>query len=336
MIKNNIYAIISGFIAITMFSGCALNNDWEEKEKEEITRLEQHIARLRSQGAIIDDKEIGTYTWYYQDLGYFTTPGISPVRDNYIIIDYVEKNLIGDILYTNVDSLASKWSLYNENKDYYSYYLFVPKKIIFGYGPPGYTAGVTLMKEGQKARFYIPSGLAWVDHVSIIDEVKLYKVITDIADYDSMQVDWFLTEYEFDELTYIIDAGIYYKEIVPGDTSIDIAANDSLKVKMVAYYLQENSLIKFDSIWGTVVSDVVVIPSTKSKVESFVPKGLAPLTKGFAAAMDTVAIGTEAVILVPYNKGYANSGLVHALLGYPVVPPYSSLVYKLKVMGKIP
>ncbi len=332
--KNLFLATLVFGMATAMLSGCNLNNDWEEKEKDEISTLEKHITDLKAQGAVIEDKEIASYTMYFENLGDFATPGISPVGNDYIIIDYVRRELSGEIIYTNYDSLMSSWTLFNSNKDSYSHYLFVPVKIIFGYNTVGFNAGVSLMHEGQKARFYMPSGLAFHDHVSIIDEVKLYKVIPDIVSYDSTQVEWFASTNGLDESTYIAADNIFYKEIAPGDTTIDIAATDSLEIKFVAYYLQEESLIKFDSIWGTSDQDYVVIPSTRSKVEGFIPDGYAPLTKGFAATMDTVAIGTEALLVVPYTKGYGTGGLRQATLNYTVVPDYTSLVYRFKVIGK--
>jgi len=54
--------------------------------------------------------------------GYFRSPGYPLFRQLYNS-DYVRKNLEGEILYTNIDSLTGNWNRYNDNKDYYSYYL---------------------------------------------------------------------------------------------------------------------------------------------------------------------------------------------------------------------
>ncbi|MBN2613218.1 MAG: hypothetical protein JXB00_16815 [Bacteroidales bacterium] len=331
---KNIYGATGIFLALVLFSACSLNNEWEELEKEEIKKLETHIATLKSQGAEIVDFELGSYTWYFEDLGNFADAGESPELDDYILVDYVRRDLDGDILFTNIDSLIPDWDTYNNNKSYYAYYLFVPYKFIFGYNTPAFDAGVSLLKEGQSARIYYPSGLGFGDHVTLIDEVKLYKVIPDIEEYDSLQFAWAKNEFGFETETYLSGSDVFYKEITPGDTSIDIGTNDSLKVKFVAYYLQEENLVRFDSIWGITDQTYTVIPSTRSKVESFIPKDHVPFNKGFASAMDTIAIGTEALILVPYAKGFSNTGVSHALLGYPVVPRYTSLLYRLKVVGK--
>ena len=323
-----------GFVALVFFTGCKLNNDWEEMEKDELNKFSQYISNLQSQGADLQSNVIGSYTWYYEDLGNFAEPGISPVLNDYIILDYVRRELSGDIVYTNIDSLADDWTIFNQYKDSYSHYLFAPSKIQFGYNTIGFNAGMSMTHEGQRARFYMPSGLAFGDHVSIIDEVKLYRVISDIEAYDSAQVAWFVNSKSLDEQTYLSSENIFYNEITPGDTTIDIEATDSLKLKFVAYYLQEQSLIKYDSIWGTTDDIFVTVPSTRSKVENFAPKGFAPFSKGFAAVMDTVAVGTEGLVLVPYAKGFGTTGLVQSLLRFMVVPPYSSLVYKFRIIGK--
>ncbi|MFO7658238.1 MAG: hypothetical protein R6W78_14350 [Bacteroidales bacterium] len=334
-IRMKSYISATGIImTLVLFSACSLNNDWEEREKEEIKKLETHIASLKAQGAEIVDYEMSSYTWYFEDMGFFAAPGVSPVVNDYILVDYVRRSLDGDIKFTNIDSLIPEWDTYNKNKSYYSYYLFVPYKFVFGYNTPAFNAGVGLLKEGQQAKIYYPSGLGFGDHVTLIDEVKLYKVISDIEKYDSLQLEWARSEFGFNADSYISRSDIFYQEIAPGDTSIDFGANDSLKVKFVAYYLQEEGLVRFDSIWGTSDLTFAVIPSTKSKVEAFTPENHVPFTKGFASAMDTIAIGTEALILVPNAKGFSSKGLSHALLGFPVVPNYTSLLYKLKVVGK--
>jgi len=110
-----------------------------------------------------------------------------------------------------------------------------------------------------------------------------------------------------------------------------LAASDSLKIKYVAYYFRSKNSIGMTQIWGTTPpdADVVVIPSTRSKRLKFLlRKDILPFNKGFASVMDKIAIGTEAMILVPYSKGFVSTnGLVHSGGVNPVVPPLYMLVY---------
>ena len=49
--------------------------------------------------------------------------------------------------------------------------------------------------------------------------------------------------------------------------------------------------------------------------------------------MDTLRIGTQALLIVPYNKAYGESGLF-SYLGFLIVPPYTSIIYDIEVRGK--
>ncbi|HJX70734.1 MAG TPA: FKBP-type peptidyl-prolyl cis-trans isomerase, partial [Bacteroidales bacterium] len=205
-----------------------------------------------------------------------------------------------------------------------------PLKMIFGYNTPGFNYGLSQMEEGDTARFYVPSALAFGDFVTIVDEVILYKIITNITAYDSLQVERYRAENIIDSSMYLADAGIFYWETGHGNDTIEFSANDSLVIRFKASYFQEDNLIVFDSNWES--STGIAIPASKAKAENYAPRGNAPFTKGFAAAIDTLAVGTQATIIVPYQQGYGATGLIYSAPQYPIVPPYTSLVYDIEVL----
>ena len=321
--------ILSGLFILFLLTGC-LKNDWEERQKEEADALAKHIETLRNQGLDIETREVMNYDMYVMFLGSDPNPGTTPELNDYVIIDYIRKDLDGNILFTNVNSLADSWDPYKNNPDTYSHYIFEPLKMIFGYNTPGFNYGVSLMEEGDTARFYIPSTLAYGDFVTIVDEVILYKIITNITAYDSSQVIMYRTEQGIDSSMYLPDAGIFYWENSHGNEALAFDANDSLIIRFRASFLQENELIVFDSNWESATG--LAIPASKAKVESYTPSGFAPFTKGFAAAIDTLAVGTQATMIVPYEQGYGVNGLIYTAPQYPIVPPYSSLVYDVEVL----
>ena len=321
--------MLSGLVIISLLSGC-LKNDWEERQKEEADKLAKHIELLRNQGLDIESREVKDYDMYVLMLGSDPNSGPTPELNDYIIIDYIRKDLDGNILFTNVNSLADSWDSFKDNPDTYSHYIFAPLKMIFGYNTPGFNYGISLMEEGDTARFYIPSTLAYGDFVTIVDEVVLHKIITNISAYDSLQVVMYRAEQGVDSSMYLPDAGIFYWENIHGNDAIEFDANDSLIIRFRASFLQENDLIVFDSNWESATG--LAIPASKAKVSNFTPEGFAPFTPGFAAAIDTMAVGTQATILVPYQKGYGVNGLIYTAPQYPIVPPYSSLVYDVEVL----
>ncbi len=319
-----------GMLILFLLNGC-LNNDWEERQKEEADILEKHIENLRSQGLNIETLEVSGYNMYYLLNGSDPAQGPTPELNDYVIIDYIRRDLDGNVLFTNVDSEADNWSVYNNYPETYSLFLFKPLKMIFGYNTPGFNYGMSLMEEGDTAKFYIPSTLAYGDFVTIVDEVILYRIISNITAYDSLQLAGYRAENGIDSSMYLADAGIFYQISLPGNDTIEISTNDSLIIKYRASYLQENNLFVFDSNWESVTG--ITIPASRVKAEGYIPPGFTPVTKGFAAAIDTLAVGTQATMVIPYQKGYGTNGLSYSAPQYPIVPPYSSLVYEVEVLG---
>jgi FKBP-type peptidyl-prolyl cis-trans isomerase len=330
MIARVFKLIWPGLLMLFLLTGC-LKNDWEEREKEEADKLEKYIENLRSQGLNIETREVSGYNMYYLLLGSDPEQGLTPQMNDYVIIDYIRRDLDGNVLFTNVGSQADNWSAYNNYPETYSLYLFEPLKMIFGYNTPGFNYGMSLMEEGDTAKFFVPSTLAYVDFVTIVDEIILYRIITSITAYDSLQVAGYRAENGIDSSMYLADAGIFYRETMTGNDTTEISTNDSLIIRFKASYLQENNLIVFDSNWQSATG--ITIPASKIKAEGYIPPGFTPVTKGFAAAIDTFAVGTQATMVVPYQKGYGTSGLSYSAPQYPIVPPYSSLVYEVEVLG---
>lgn len=321
--------MLSGLVIISLLSGC-LKNDWEERQKEEADKLAKHIDLLRNKGLDIENREVMDYDMYILRLGSDPNPGLSPEPGDYIIIDYVRKDLDGNILFTTIESMADGWAYYNRYPETYAHYLFEPMKFVFSGLIPGLGYGISLMEEGDTARFYIPSTLAFGDFVTIVDEIILYKVINDIEEYDSLQVIRYRAEQGVDSSQYLPDAGIFYWENNHGDDALEFDANDSLIIRFRASFLQENDLIVFASNWESATG--LAIPASKSKIESYTPEGFVPFTKGFAAAIDTMSAGTQATMIVPYQQGYGINGLIYTAPQYTIVPPYTSLVYDVEVL----
>lgn len=321
--------MLSGLLILSLLSGC-LKSDWEKRQNEEADRLANHIELLRNQGLDIETREVLDYDMYVLLLGSDPNPGPTPELNDYIIIDYVRKDLDGNILFTSIESQADDWVYYNQYPETYAHYLLVPLKFVFSGLIPGLKYGISQMEEGDTARFYIPSTLAYGDFTTIVDEVVLYKVITNITAYDSLQVVRYRAEQGVDSSMYLPDAGIFYWENNRGNDAIEIDASDSLIIRFRASFFQENDLIVFDSNWESATG--LAIPASKVKLDNYTPEGFAPFTKGFAAAIDTMVVGTKATMIVPYPQGYGVNGLIFVAPQYTIVPPYSSLVYDIEVL----
>jgi len=260
--------------------------------------------------------------------------GLSPESGNYMIIHFAEYDTYNQLYQTNIDSLASDWTNYQDNKDLFDHYIFEPYKMKYGFSLLGFNRAIMEMHEGDHALFVVPSGLAYSDanFTTYVYNVSLKRVIPNINQYDSLQLIHFRGEYAMDSSNYIPTSGIFYKETVtpdPGETWRIIETNDSIYLNFWAYFMQENTLIPFDS---TGSAHEILVP--KSKLVDFKTADYLSFTKGFAGAIDTMRIGTTADVLVPYQKGYGAAGYRHEYYGYIIVPEYTSLVYRIRVNSR--
>ena len=103
--------IVPVLLVIPLVNGC-LKNDYNDKLNEEADKLAKHIETLRNQGADIQTIDLSGDKMYYQLLGSGQTMGTSPVFNDFILIDYVRKDLDGNIFFTNEPQVADSWSAY--------------------------------------------------------------------------------------------------------------------------------------------------------------------------------------------------------------------------------
>jgi len=323
------------FLISFVFNSC-MENELEKKEKEEMQRIENYINQLRSklspEQEIIEIKvnEFDT-KMYMVKLDEENPDGNFPELNNYIIVDFSGRDIYEEIRETTYQTEAQYWNNFIKNPYYFRNYLFVPKKIPFGKSFPGINIGLSRMKEGDSCLFIIPSKLAINDYNSfttLVYYIKLIKVIKDVKAYDSLQLSYFKNLLEIDSSNYISSMGIFYKEVVsvnPFDENLKLKNADSVIIKMNASYLQENKLISF------INNKEVTLPLNSTK--NYIIDKEIPVTSGLASAMDTLRIGTQALLIVPYNKAYGESGLF-SYLGFLIVPPYTSIIYDIEVRGK--
>lgn len=142
----------------------------------------------------LEDKEFDTIEYYIekhsldtqkQESGlYFILinegTGKKPYFGDEVKVNYSVSTLDGKIIDTNILPIAKGANLYHESRNYepFSFYLGDDGVIA------GWTEGISLMREGGRARFIIPSKLAYGSedfgpikaHTSLIFEVSLVEV----------------------------------------------------------------------------------------------------------------------------------------------------------------
>lgn len=317
-------------VLIFGLSSC-LKDDLKKKHNDEISKIDNYVDQLRNEYGAENVKEFTITGYedkvYYVVLSSSSVSGTSPQAGYYMIIKHVQSYLDGGVYATNVQSYAGDWDNYQTYKDSWDHYLFKPLKMPTSTSSIGLNAGLTRIHKGDSALFVVPSQLAYADadFTTIVYNIKLDDVIPDITEYDSLQVDYFWQLYDLDSL----NTGIYYKAVgtVPSDPSSIIQDSDSIYVNFSSYYLQEEKLELFDS-----TETNVLIP--RSQLTSYTVEGLLPFTKGFSSALDTMRIGSEALVMVPYVNGFGANGYRHDEYDYIIIPAYTSLFYKIRVVSR--
>ncbi|MDF9800206.1 FKBP-type peptidyl-prolyl cis-trans isomerase FkpA [Catalinimonas alkaloidigena] len=83
--------------------------------------------------------------------------GVQPSAGDSVYVHYSGKLLDGPYFDTSIESLAKEEGLYNEQRDYEPLVFPIGQQFVI----PGWDEGISLLNEGAKATFYIPSPLGY-------------------------------------------------------------------------------------------------------------------------------------------------------------------------------
>ena len=304
-------------IAAILLSGC-LKNEWEECEKDGKAELEKYI----SDNNISDE--------YKKDGGLYYIPdtvgtGLSPVLNDYIVMNYTGMYLNGTIIETTDSSLKEKWDASGNFSDF----VYGPAKFKYGYSRPGFNDGLSYMQEGGWATLIIPTELAYYDCKPVKYTVNLLTIIKDPVAYEKSMLLRYLSENGMDTTTNAYE-GIYYKEYDDTGDTLAVTENDTLLIRFSGKYTYQDKgslmLKEFDS--NIKDANPLKIVYGKDVVYSGAIK---VMPEGFTTALDTMRKGTRAIAVLPYEKAFKSIGLVNVAYGYYIVPAYQTVIYDLYI-----
>ena len=150
--NNHRYFLTSILALLISLSGCEKTVD--EREADELLRLEAYVS-IHYPNAI---KTASGLYYIINDEG-DSVNGLKPGTDDYVIINYTNMDLDGDVFETNNDSIAKKFDIYSSATRYIPAFRKLNNKI----NPliAGLSEGLGLINEGRKARLILPSRLAY-------------------------------------------------------------------------------------------------------------------------------------------------------------------------------
>jgi FKBP-type peptidyl-prolyl cis-trans isomerase len=245
--------------------------------------------------------------------------GLTPVKGDYVIVQYTARLIDDKIFDTTDEALAIQKGIYSTGVLYGNSKFKLEKLSV-----RGIEEGLKLMKEGGEARLIIPSTLGYGTEVvnnvpaysTLVYDIKLLKVIKDPDAYELLELQVYLDLYN-DSLDLTVSTKThmlndkpynwYYIELTEGE-------GDFIEEEYTVYIYYEGKLVDgrvFDKNFG------------QSSTFNF-KVGSGSVIKGMDLAVLQMKKNGKSRAVVPSALGYGEAGSGK-------IPPFSPLVFDILV-----
>jgi hypothetical protein len=305
-------------------TGCA-KNELEELDNKEKKIISDYITSNNIPATAKQESGI-----YYIEKTAGT--GISPVKNDYVIINYVGRYLEdGIIRETSYDSLKADWPLAAR----FTEFLYGPVTLQCGYSMPGINEALYLMKEGGKATVILPSDMANYDYKPLIYELQLLKVFSKPATFSDSLLHEYVNQ-NFGDTSQIADTTVWYKVTQNSSSESVFGSKDTIYFNFTGKVLDGyGNSIKDDRIFNSNVGKAVIkyfygagnITTPASLVNTKFPAGL-------KLAFDSAEFKnqTRVSVVMSYKMAFGDKGLIDTKDSYVKIPPYTNIVYDIQVV----
>lgn len=327
MIRKNIFTFLAIFGLIALHS---CEKEVSEREADELLRLEAYMSIHYPD---LEPTESGLYYIIIEQ-----GEGDFPAKDDYLLFDFTGRNLDDMVFETTDKSTAYIHDLYTKTKRYapkYLKYQDEARPMI-----KGMEEGLSYLREGGKARFIMPSKLAYGSnqynglyaYSSVIFDVELKKIVSDPVAYETEQINNYITE-NYPDLVIedILFDGIYILENTPneieeGDEEVPepILDEDVVEVDYTGRLI-DNWI--FDTSIKTVAEENDIYVSNKNYIPLEVTIGGTGFIEGFSLALKNLTTKHTAKVIIPSEFAYGE-------LGNDGIPAYAPLIFDLIILGK--
>ncbi len=278
-------------------------NKEDERVEEEKIKLQQYLEQM----GYTDLEPTGSGLYY---VVLQPSEGESPVRSDYVNINFTGRLVDGTVFDTSDRTLAAANNIVREDKLYGPYKFLLETMSI-----AGLREGLMMMKEGEIARIIIPSHLAFGQssvgiispYSTLIYDVELLDVIKDPLEHEEKLLEAYLLENGID--VEAETSGLYYIETEEGTGNLPGPENK------VALYYQ-----------GSLIDGRMFDRSETGKTWTLDLNFSANYIPGFVEGVKKMRIGTKARLIIPSEIGFGPSGSAEG-----IVPPYSTLIFDVEV-----
>lgn len=248
--------------------------------------------------------------------------GISPDRDDWVLVNHVCYKIPGDIVYESyVEAVVRD----NRELDPDTIALTGPYKMQNGTRTAGLTEGLTLMKEGGQATLFFTSELGYGadgsgnigPYQSLKYEVELLEVIKDIDAYEEARINNYMDSIQqFDTIQDPGSEAIMYYMIDRSSEGKPVVI-DSLVSIAYRGYLMDGRV--FDERTG---ENPYVLKA-----------GDVDVIKGWELGLMKLHEGEKARFVIPYQMAYGEEGNKDRNTGLRTIPPYETLLFDIEILS---
>lgn len=260
--------------------------------------------------------------------------GVTPVDSNWVIFSYVARS-IDDVVYeTTYKDTAKLYDIYGIYKKTTNYVPAYRQYLSNTFTPKGLMEGISMMKEGGKARLIIPSKLGFGKngfslvpaYTTIVYDVELVKIVPDPEIYEKSKIAEYLASNP--GFTSISDS-IYIKTLTAGTVLGGVAKDSIVQVNYTGRFL--NGFI-FDTNIKSVAIDSSIYVATKTYSPLEFTIGANTVKPGFEMAVKHMIQGEKVKVVIPSTYMYGELG---SSSGATPIPPFATLVFEIELIDVV-
>jgi FKBP-type peptidyl-prolyl cis-trans isomerase len=194
------------------------------------------------------------------------------------------------------------------------------KAMVWGSSTNIYNLPISLMKEGEKGVFILPSSLAFggnsyadIPAYSVIRlDIEIVAIRTEAEQIQDFQTTYKITNPE------VMPSGLVFKKLVTNPTGATISAGQSVKVNYTGRF-------GYGVLQSDATNNVIYDSAFGSGTLTFVP-GTGNLIAGFEEGVLKMRVGEKAALILP-------SKIAYGVNGNSTIPPYSPLYFEVEIVG---
>jgi FKBP-type peptidyl-prolyl cis-trans isomerase 2 len=305
------------FFILPFFIVACIKDNTSELENESNMKFE----KLKKKYSMTSADSIAPGV-YWKSIG-DTAEGASPINTDFVIMAYTGKNSDDELIETSDSATAKGYD------QYYYDFIYGPTKVYVGNTLYGIYIVLTQKLAINDSAVIVMSANAGIgNYTPVAYTVALYHIIKDDKEFETEQRDAYKAALGFTG-KFNEDSTIEYRMNNTSATASNIDYNKRVTITLHAYYAEW-----VDGILNKVPGrEFFPINKSTDSVRYYyqVTTGF-PLTVAIDSMVSVMNIGEEREFITTSDNAYGENGFFHPQFGNVIVPRYTSIHYKMKLV----